>query len=437
MKSQSSIAAQLVFLLFVLPVISDLNSDREALLDFAASIFHTAKLNWNAEGPVCSSWIGITCNLNKSRVIAIHLPGSGLVGSIPANSIGKLDALRVLSLRSNLLNGNLPPDILSIPSLQFLYLQHNNFSGAFPSFLSHKLVVLDLSFNSISGNIPNTTQNLTRLALLNLQNNSISGAIPNLNLPRLKFFNFSYNKLNGSIPSSLRKYPSSSFVGNSQLCGPPLNHCSIASSSPTPSPSPTYFPSSPIVPQNHNASPNRKILGPNFFIVLAIGGAAVLFFFVMVFFLCCFKKTKNQGSGMLKGKASTGGKNEKPPDFGSGVQEAEKNKLFFFQGCSYTFDLEDLLRASAEILGKGSNGTTYKAVLEEGTTVVVKRLKEVMVGKKEFEQHMEVVARVGQHPNAVPLLAYYYSKDEKLIVYNYMAAGSLFLRLHGNPILQI
>ncbi|KAK9081913.1 hypothetical protein Syun_030750 [Stephania yunnanensis] len=31
------------------------------------------------------------------------------------------------------------------------------------------------------------------------------------------------------------------------------------------------------------------------------------------------------------------------------------------------FDLEDLLRASAEVLGKGSVGTSYKAVLEEGT----------------------------------------------------------------------
>lgn len=437
MKSHSSIASLLVLLFSALPVFSDLNSDREALLDFAASIFHTTKLNWNAEAPVCSSWIGITCNLNKSRVIAIHLPGSELAGSIPANSIGKLDALRVLSLRSNLLNGNLPSDVLSIPSLQFLYLQHNNFSGAFPTSLSHKLVVLDLSFNAISGNIPTTIQNLTRLTALNLQNNSISGAIPNLNLPRLKLLNFSYNKLNGSIPSSLQKYPNSSFVGNPQLCGPPLNHCSVASPSPTPSPSPISLPSSPTLPQNHNASHHRKKLGPNFFIVMVVGGAAVLFFVAMVFFLCCFKKTKTEDSGMMKGKASTGGKNEKPPDFGSGVQEAEKNKLFFFQGCSYSFDLEDLLRASAEILGKGSNGTTYKAVLEEGTTVVVKRLKEVMAGKKEFEQQMEVVGRLGQHPNVVPLRAYYYSKDEKLLVYNYMPAGSLFLRLHGSTVLYL
>ncbi|KAK9114836.1 hypothetical protein Syun_021633 [Stephania yunnanensis] len=54
------------------------------------------------------------------------------------------------------------------------------------------------------------------------------------------------------------------------------------------------------------------------------------------------------------------------------------------------FDLEDLLRASAEVLGKGSVGTSYKAVLEEGTTVVVKRLKDVVVTKREFEVQLEV-----------------------------------------------
>ena len=57
------------------------------------------------------------------------------------------------------------------------------------------------------------------------------------------------------------------------------------------------------------------------------------------------------------------------------------NRLFFFEGCSLAFDLEDLLRASAEVLGKGMFGTTYKATLEDATTLVVKRLKEVTMAK--------------------------------------------------------
>lgn len=158
----------------------------------------------------------------------------------------------------------------------------------------------------------------------------------------------------------------------------------------------------------------------------------MLLLLALIILCCCQKKKDNGGSGVLKGKASGGGRSEKPKEeFGSGVQEPEKNKLVFFEGCSYNFDLEDLLRASAEVLGKGSYGTAYKAVLEESTTVVVKRLKEVVVGKKDFEQQMEIIGRVGQHPNVVPLRAYYYSKDEKLLVYDYIPGGSLSTLLHG------
>jgi hypothetical protein len=43
-------------------------------------------------------------------------------------------------------------------------------------------------------------------------------------------------------------------------------------------------------------------------------------------------------------------------DITGGSTKAERNKLVFFEGAVYTFDLEDLLRASAEVLGKGSVG---------------------------------------------------------------------------------
>jgi hypothetical protein len=425
----------LILAIFPAIIIADLKSDGQALLDFAAAVPHARKLNWNSAAPICSSWVGVTCNANGSHVIAIHIPAIGLYGSIPANSIGRLDALRVLSLRSNYLSGNLPPDIPSIPSLQYLYLQHNNFSGLFPPSLSPKLSVLDISFNSFSGDMPLTIQNLRRLTVLNVEKNSISGAIPNLNLPNLKLLNLSYNNLNGSIPLSLQKFPSSSFVGNSLLCGPPLKHCSTNSSllSPTPSPYPHYSPTSPTTQKNHNSISSKK-LGLGFIIAVAIGASATLSLLVLIIFMCCLKRKAGaigDGNGVFKGKASHSGRNEKPMDFGSGVQEAEKNKLFFFEGCSYNFDLEDLLRASAEVLGKGSYGTAYRAVLDDGTTVVVKRLKEVIAGKREFEQQMEVVGRFGQHPNVVPLRAYYYSEGEKLLVSNYMPAGSLFTLLHG------
>ena len=409
--------------------IADLDADKQALLDFAAAVPHHRKLNWNSSTPVCTSWVGINCTADGTRVRALRLPGIGLTGSIPATTLGKLDALEALSLRSNLLNGKLPSDIPSLPSLQLLFLQHNNFSGDIPASFSPHLTVLDLSSNSFTGSIPLTIWNLTQLTGLNLQNNSLSGAIPDVNPQKLKHLNLSYNNLNGSIPSFLQRFPNSSFVGNSLLCGPPLNNCSLVPLSP-PAPS---FPSPPIVPQKVGS---KKKLGLGIIIAIAVGGAVVLFLVVLIIFLCCLRKKDGEGRGVAKGKASIGGRGEKPKEeFGSGVQEPDKNKLVFFEGCSYNFDLEDLLRASAEVLGKGSFGTAYKAVLEESTTVVVKRLKEVVVGKRDFEQQMEIIGRIGQHPNVVPLRAYYYSKDEKLLVCDYFSGGSLSALLHGMHLL--
>ncbi len=128
--------------------------------------------------------------------------------------------------------------------------------------------------------------------------------------------------------------------------------------------------------------------------------------------------------------ATEAGTSSSKDDITGGSTEAERNKLVFFEGGVYSFDLEDLLRASAEVLGKGSVGTSYKAVLEEGTTVVVKRLKDVTVSKREFDMQMEVLGKI-KHQNVVPLRAFYYSKDEKLLVYDFMAAGSLSALLHG------
>lgn len=402
----------------------DLNSDKQALLAFAAAVPHGRKLNWNNATRICTSWVGITCAPDRTRVVALRLPGVGLTGPIPSNTLGKLDSLRNLSLRSNLLNGTLPSDITSLPSLQYLFLQRNNFSGSVPTSFSPLLNLLDLSFNFFSGNIPIVIQNLTQLTGLNLQNNSLSGPIPNVTFPRLKHLNISYNHLNGSIPSSLQNFPNSSFVGNSLLCGLPLNSCSPIF------PPPPNFSPPPISPQKRSS---KKKLPLWAIIAIAVGGAAAIFLLALIIFFCCFRRKSSEAHGVLKGKSSTGGRSEKPrEEFGSGVQEPEKNKLVFFEDCSYNFDLEDLLRASAEVLGKGSYGTAYKAVLEESTTVVVKRLKEVVVGKKDFEQQMEIIGRVGQHPNVVPLRAYYYSKDEKLLVYDYIPGGSLLALLHGS-----
>lgn len=414
----------LLFLLFVAnPVRSDLNADKQALLTFAAEIPHGRKLNWSSDTPVCSLWVGVRCAPDQSRVIALRLPGVGLLGPIPANTLGKLDALQVLSLRSNGLASNIPPDVPTIPSLHSLFLQHNNLSGDIPNLVTPSLTFFDLSYNSFIGGIPLEVQNLTQLTALYLQNNSLSGTIPELNLPKLKHLNLSFNNLSGHIPTSLQKFPKESFLGNSFLCGSPLDQC--PGISPSPAPAQTTQP-------GHKKSFWKK-LSLKVIIAIAVGGLVLLLLLVIVILLCILRKRNREDGTSSKGKGITSSTGEKPKEeYSSGVQESEKNKLYFFEGCSYHFDLEDLLRASAEVLGKGSYGTTYKAVLEDGTTVVVKRLKEVVVGKKDFEQQMEMIGSIGQHSNVAPLRSYYYSKDEKLLVYDYMPSGSLSAMLHGN-----
>lgn len=430
MRQQTTLFGALLLLFHLIILLPNtnagINSDKQALLKFASSVPHARRLNWTSTSPVCSSWIGVTCDAQDSRVVSLHLPGIGLIGPVPPNTIGKLDGLLTLSLRSNRLGGDLPYDILSLPSLRNIFLQNNIFSGKIPPNLSSSLRVVDLAYNSFSGEIPVTVQNLKHLTILYLQNNSLTGPIPNIDATRLRELNLSYNHLNGSIPTSLQKFPPSSFEGNTLLCRTPLRGCSLIS--PSPSPSPSYLPGPASAPLKPRENSKRK-LSLGIIIAIGAGGVLLLCLLLVILFFCCLRKKKGrEGGPSVKGKEVRA---EKSEEFGSGVQSAEKNRLVYFEGCSHSFDLEDLLKASAEVLGKGTCGTTYKAILEDGTTVVVKRLKELMAEKKEFEQQMEIVRRVGNHPNVIPLRAYYYSKDEKLLIYDFIAGGSFSSLLHG------
>lgn len=96
------------------------------------------------------------------------------------------------------------------------------------------------------------------------------------------------------------------------------------------------------------------------------------------------------------------------------------------------FELDDLLRSAAEVIGRGKLGTTYKAVLDCGSVVAVKRLENVKAtSNKEFAQQMQVLGNI-KHQNLAEIISFYHSKEEKIIVYDYVDDRSLFTMLHGN-----
>ncbi|KAJ1435148.1 Protein kinase domain [Sesbania bispinosa] len=403
--------------------------DKQALLAFISRTPHANRVQWNASDSACN-WFGVQCDASRSFILSLHLPAVGLVGPIPPNTIGRLTQLRVLSLRSNGLTGEIPADFSNLTLLRNLYLQNNKFSGEFPTSLTRmtRLTRLELSFNNFTGTIPFSINNLTHLTGLFLENNRFSGNLPSITA-KLVNFNVSNNRLNGSIPKTLSNFPASSFAGNLDLCGGPLKPCNPFFPAPAPSPS-------AVSPPTHLNNKSKK-LSTAAIVAIAVGSAVVaILILFLILLLCCRRRRRpaKPPQAVVAARAmpaAEGGTSSSKDDVTGSAEAAERNKLMFLEGGVYSFDLEDLLRASAEVLGKGSMGTSYKAVLEDGTTVVVKRLKDVVVTKKEFETQMEVIGKI-KHENVVPLRAFYFSKDEKLLVYDYMAAGSLSALLHGS-----
>ncbi|MCO5580953.1 hypothetical protein L7F22_034827 [Adiantum nelumboides] len=431
--------ARLLHFLYILLCLckgyADLAGDAVGLLLFKKSVDVYGVLEWEIGSNVCD-WEGINCSAPSTssspasvRVTSIRLPGRALSGRIPDTSLGRLTELRVLSLHDNKLSGGLPTDLTNCTFIRSIYLQHNRFSGSLPGnfALWPNLLHLDLSFNNFSAPIPPSLGNLTQLKSLYLQSNSLSGPVPSINIASLVNFSVANNQLEGAIPSTATysHLAKTSFLGNN-LCGFPLPPCSIDA------------PGSSQASEGSRAAPKKHHRGLS---AGAIAGLVVgLFFGSLCVGLLCFtalrKRRTNNPSKTIKSvnNGSLDPSSSDPRAAGrtlSTASNVDYKKLVFLDGVEHRFDLEDLLRASAEVLGKGSIGTSYKAVLESGLVVAVKRLKDVTLERREFEGYMAGIGNL-QHENLVPLIAYYYSKDEKLLVTEYVANGSLSALLHGN-----
>lgn len=332
-------------------------------------------------GFICK-FVGVSCwNDRENRLISLELRDMNLGGDIP-NSLQYCYSLQTLDLSGNNLNGSIPNEICS-------WLPY--------------LVTLDLSNNNLVGSIPVNLVNCTFLNILILSNNQLTGTIPYQlsSLGRLKKLSVANNHLFGTIPSFLNAFDSANFVGNSGLCGGPLGKC---------------------------GSLSKK----NLAIIIAAGvfGAAasiLLGFGLWWWYFTKASRRRKRGYGFGR------------DDDGSWAERLRAHKLVqvqLFQKPLVKVKLADLMAATnnfnaENIIISSRTGTTYKAVLPDGSALAIKRLSTCKLSEKQFRLEMN---RLGQlrHPNLAPLLGFCVVEEEKLLVYKHMLNGTMHSLLDGN-----
>ncbi|GAU23939.1 hypothetical protein TSUD_181280 [Trifolium subterraneum] len=116
------------------------------------------------------------------------------------------------------------------------------------------------------------------------------------------------------------------------------------------------------------------------------------------------------------------------------LKGTKKIKVSMFEKSISKMNLSDLMKATnnfskSNVIGTGRSGTVYKAVLNDGTSLMVKRLQESQHSEQEFTAEMATLGTV-RHRNLVPLLGFCLAKKERLLVYKNMPNGTLHDQLH-------
>ncbi|XP_073038798.1 probable LRR receptor-like serine/threonine-protein kinase At4g37250 [Primulina eburnea] len=402
-------------------------------------------------------------------------------GELP-ELVGNLKNLRVLALSDNALEGNLPRNLTTLQNLTSVFLQNNylfgSLLGGFDSVRS-----LDLSSNLIYGSLPMEFGG-SNLAYFNISFNRISGEIPPEfanKIPGNATIDLSFNNLTGPIPESFIFFnqETKSYSGNPELCGQPLsNPCSFPSSIAT-QPN-TYIPESPpaiaAIPQFIDSIPsaagnqpqgreNKLKIATILGIVVGdvVGICVVAAIFLYVYHLKKRKTTENEAKGEKDfdwaSSASSSDENnwlktwpclkkqhhsatEEDKETSSEAtnsshisnlpknhdmhanQEKKKGELVTFDG-EQELEMESLLKASAYIMGASGSSIMYKAVLEDGTALAVRRIGESGVERfRDFQNQVRVIAKL-VHPNLVRIRGFYWGAEEKLVIYEFVPNGSL------------
>ncbi|KAL3031540.1 hypothetical protein AAZX31_02G034400 [Glycine max] len=351
---------------------------------------HNVLENWDINSVDPCSWRMITCSPDGS-VSALGLPSQNLSGTL-SPGIGNLTNLQSVLLQNNAISGRIPAAIGSLEKLQTLDLSNNTFSGEIPSSLGglKNLNYLRLNNNSLTGSCPQSLSNIEGLTLVDLSYNNLSGSLPRISARTLKI------------------------VGNSLICGPKANNCS------TILPEPLSFPPDALRGQSDSGKKSHHV-------ALAFGASfgAAFVLVIIVGFLVWWRYRRNQ-------------------QIFFDVNEHYDPEVRL--GHLKRFSFKELRAAtdhfnSKNILGRGGFGIVYKACLNDGSVVAVKRLKDYNAagGEIQFQTEVETIS-LAVHRNLLRLSGFCSTQHERLLVYPYMSNGSVASRLkdhiHGRPALD-
>ncbi|KAJ0843481.1 putative protein kinase RLK-Pelle-LRR-V family [Helianthus annuus] len=463
-------------------------TDVQALQVLYTSLNNAAQLtNWKTSNgdPCGESWRGVTCE--GSAVVSIELPDLGIDGTLgymlsSFTSLKTLDLsgnnihdafpyqlppnLTSLKLANNNLSGNIPYSIALMYNLNYMNLSHNmlaqNMGDIFNNLTS--LTTLDLSYNNFSGDLPNSLSSLSSISTFHVQNNQLTGSLNSLaNLP-LTDVNVANNRFNGWIPKELLSIPGFVYDGNSFDNGPapPPPPYTPPPAKPhnnrTRSPPPRTHKGSDA-PSSDTSSGNKTSIGT----ILGISlGSAFLILFIALVLLFCYRKGKKTKSTTRTSTVNPPIMSEKvnaemqeqrvtviptasvvdlksPPTenatYENGKSGSMKRVKSPITTSSYTVaTLQTATNSFSQdnIIGEGSLGRVYKADFPNGKTMAVKKIDNAALSLQEEDDFVEAVSNMSRlrHPNIVPLAGYCVEHGQRLLVYDYIANGSLQDLLH-------
>lgn len=153
-----------ILIFFIVDCTRGESSESESFFNFIRALDPKNVLNitWieSPSHPCLVKLNGVRCNSNATNVVHIRLENLNLSGTIDADSLCRLQKLRVVSLANNNIRGTIPQSILHCTRLTHLNVTSNQLSGRLPNALTKlkHLRNLDISNNNFSGMIPSKQQ---------------------------------------------------------------------------------------------------------------------------------------------------------------------------------------------------------------------------------------------------------------------------------------